>query len=334
MIKRGLLLFAGLCLLISIPLAACQTGANPADNSKKSIVVTYSILGSIVKDLAGESVNVTVLMPNGADLHAWEPSAKDIETVNKADLIVQNGLALESGIQKTINQAGQRGVKIFSASDYVSIRQIEEKEGTSTGDHHLEAETEDEHHGLHDHEAAIGDEHSHHHEAGASDPHLWTDPVAMKNVVIALAKALKEDMGINVDVRSTDLQSRLDSLNKEIIDVVSALPSADRKLVTGHESMGYFAQRYGFQMIGAIIPSITSQAEVSAADLAELKELIQDNQVKAIFTEHGTSPAVARAIGDETGIKVIELNTHTLPEDGSYFTFERNLAKVIADGLK
>ena len=112
------------------------------------------------------------------------------------------------------------------------------------------------------------------------------------------------------------------------------MPPADRKLVTGHESMGYFAQRYGFKLIGAVIPSITSQAEVSASGLAALKKLIEDNKVKAIFTELGTSPAVVNELGKETGIKVIQLSAHSLPEDGSYFTFERNLARVIVDGLK
>ncbi len=98
--------------------------------------------------------------------------------------------------------------------------------------------------------------------------------------------------------------------------------------------MGYFAQRYNFKLVGVIIPSLTSQAEVSAADLADLKKAIQDNQVKAIFTELGTSPAVAKAIGKETGVKVVELTTHALPPDGSYFTFMNNIAKVITDGLK
>jgi ABC-type Zn uptake system ZnuABC Zn-binding protein ZnuA len=98
--------------------------------------------------------------------------------------------------------------------------------------------------------------------------------------------------------------------------------------------MGYFAQRYGFKLIGAVIPSITSQAEVSASGLAALKKLIEDNKVKAIFTELGTSPAVVNALGKETGVKVVQLSVHSLPHDGSYFTFERNLAGVIVNGLK
>lgn len=306
--KRKPFVYVGLILLIASILSACQPTQQPGDRSKKTVVVTYSILGSVVKELAGDSANIVVLMPNGADPHEWEPSAKDIETLNRADLIVQNGLELESGMQKTLSEASRRGVKTFSASDYVTIRKVGEGEGIPAGDP----------------DQAVG----------ADDPHLWTDPIAMKNAAAALAVQLKKELGIDVDSRSLDLQNRLDGLNEELSDIVATLPGPDRKLVTGHESMGYFAQRYGFKLIGAIIPSITSQAEVSASSLAALKKLIEDNKVKAIFTELGTSSAVADAIGKETGVKVIGITTHSLPEDGSYFTFERNLVKVIVDGLK
>jgi ABC-type Zn uptake system ZnuABC Zn-binding protein ZnuA len=98
--------------------------------------------------------------------------------------------------------------------------------------------------------------------------------------------------------------------------------------------MGYFAQRYGFKIVGVIVPSLSSQAEVSAADVAALKQAVFNNQVKAIFTELGTSPEVAKAIGDETGAEVVALSTHSLPSDGSYFTFMRDLAAVITEALK
>jgi zinc/manganese transport system substrate-binding protein len=274
----------------------------------KTIVVTYSVLGSVVKDLVGDKANVIVPMPNGQDPHEWEPSAKDIETIMKADLIVQNGLGLEGGMEKTLQQAQEAGVKFFTASDHITVRKVGEGEGIPTGDP----------------DQAVG----------AEDPHLWMDPVDMKAVVAALATQVKTDLGIDLTDRATDLESRLDALNQEVADKVKSLPDANRKLVTGHESMGYFAQRFGFKLVGAIIPSITTQAEVSASDLAALKKLIQDNQVKAIFTELGTPPAVADAIGKETGVKVVELTTHSLPADGSYFTFLRNIAQVIVDGLK
>jgi zinc/manganese transport system substrate-binding protein len=294
-------------LLLSIVLSSCQANT-PAKNGPKTIVVTYSILGSVVKDLVGDKATVIVSMPNGQDPHEWEPSAKDIETLTKADLIVQNGLGLEGGMEKALDQAREAGVKFFTASDHITVRKVGAGEGIPTGDP----------------DQAVG----------AEDPHLWTDPNAMKSIVDALAIQIKTDLGIDLTDRAQDLDARLDSLDTEVVNLVKTLPENDRKLVTGHESMGYFAQHYGFKLVGAIIPSITTQAEVSASDLAELKKLIMDNQVKAIFTELGTPKAVSDAIGKETGVKVVELTTHNLPEDGSYFTFIRNLAKVIVDGLK
>jgi zinc/manganese transport system substrate-binding protein len=294
-------------IFFSLLLSACQANA-PAKSSQKTIVVTYSILGAVVKDLVGDKATVIVSMPNGQDPHEWEPSAKDIETLTKADLIVQNGLGLEGGMEKALEQAKEAKVKFFTASDHITVRKVGAGEGIPTGDP----------------DQAIG----------AEDPHLWTDPISMKSIVDALVVQIKTDLGIDLTDRAKDLDARLDSLNKELADAVNVIPQNNRKLVTGHESMGYFAQRFNLKLVGAIIPSITTQAEVSASDLAELKKIITDNQVKAIFTELGTPKAVSEAIGKETGVKVVELTTHNVPEDGSYFTFMRNLTKVIVDGLK
>ena len=284
------------------------TGCAKTSTGGKSIVVTYSILGSIVKDLVGGNATVTVSIPNGQDPHDWEPSARDIETINNADLVIENGLGLEAGLGKTLTQARNSGVKFFTASDHITVRHVGQGEGIPSGDP----------------DQAIG----------APDPHLWMDPLTMKDVVAALAPVLKDLLQVDVSAQALDLENRLASLNSEIAGTVSQIPQADRKLVTGHESMGYFAQRYGFKLVGVIIPSLSSQAEVSAADLASLKQAILDNNVQAIFTELGTSPVVAKAIGDETGVKVIELATHILPPDGSYFTFMRGLANAITAALK
>jgi len=294
-------------LLASLALTACQPAGN-INSGKKSIVVTYAVLGAVVKDLVGDKVDVTVPIPNGQDPHDWEPSAKDIEAINKADLVVQNGLGLEGGLEKTLAAAESQSVRFFTASDHIAIRHVGQGEGIPSGDP----------------DQVIG----------APDPHLWMDPLTMKNVVAALADELKRDFNLDVSSQAADLAERLDILNKQVADTVAAIPQADRKLVTGHESIGYFAERYGFNLVGVIIPGLSSQAEVSASDLAELKKVIQENQVKSIFTELGTSPAVANTIGQETGVKVVELTTHSLPPDGSYFTFMIDMAKVITNGLK
>jgi zinc/manganese transport system substrate-binding protein len=297
-----------LLVLLFSSTAACQASTSQDNSGKKSIVVTYSVLGSIVKDLVGNKANVTVSIPNGLDPHEWEPSARDIERINKADLVIENGLGLEGGMQKTLQAARDNGVKFFTASDYITVRHVGTGEGIPSGDP----------------DQAIG----------AADPHLWMDPLNMKSIVSALTPVLMKDFGLDVSSQAAMLENQLDALNSEVAGTVATVPPQNRKLVTGHESMGYFAQRYGFKLVGVIIPSISSQAAVSAADLATLKKAIEDNQVKAIFTELGTSPAVAKAIGDETGVQVVELTTHALPSDGSYFTFMRNIANVITNALK
>ena len=96
-------------LILSILLSACRA-TSTAQSNQRTIVVTYSVLGSVVKELVGDKAIVIVSMPNGQDPHEWEPSAKDIETLTKADLIVQNGLGLEGGMEKALEQAKEAGL--------------------------------------------------------------------------------------------------------------------------------------------------------------------------------------------------------------------------------
>jgi len=303
--KARYLFSSALVTLVLLCAPSCQR--SPA-SPKKSIVVTYSVLGSIVKELVGDKATVTVSIPNGLDPHEWEPSARDIEAINKADLVIENGLGLEGGMEKTLQTARNNGVKFFTASEHVAIRHVGQGEGIPTGDPDQVT--------------------------GAADPHFWMSPAAMKSVVAALAPELMNALNLDARSQASNLEQRLDDLNKEIADMMAPIPQDNRKLVTGHESMGYFAQLYGFKLVGVIIPSLSTQASASAADLAAIKQAIRDNNVKAIFTELGTSPSLARAIGDETGARVVELTTHALPGDGSYFTFLRNVASVIADALE
>jgi zinc/manganese transport system substrate-binding protein len=298
-----------LLALLTLSLLIATPSCHKAEISKKkSVVVTYSILGSVVKELVGDKADISVSIPNGMDPHEWEPSAKAIETINNADLVIKNGLGLEAGMEKCLKTAEGRGVKIFTASDHIQVRRVGPGEGIPTGDP----------------DQTIG----------AFDPHLWTDPLMMKLVVEALVSVLKKDLEIDVSENAVSLSTRLDELNRQTSDAVSTIPAENRKIVTGHESMGYFAQRYGFKLTGVIIPSLSSQASASAADLATLKEAIKKNGVKAVFTELGTSSALAETIADETGAKAVELKTHALPPDGSYFSYEKELVKTIINALK
>jgi zinc/manganese transport system substrate-binding protein len=280
--------------------ATAEPGSAPEQGT--TIVVTYPILGSLVTDLAGDEASVTVLMANGADPHEWQPSAKDVETLGSADLVVVNGLDLEEGLDDVLDEVRRSGVPVFAASDHVDVRVLGGGEPAEE-------------------------------DAGTPDPHIWTDPLAMERVVAALATTLESELGLDVAARASELEGRLVALDAEIAETLSVVPDTERKLVTGHESMGYFADRYGFELVGAVVPSVSSQAEASAGELAELKELIEREGVRAIFTELGTSSQVAESIAGEAGAAVVELPSHTLPADGSYFTFVRNIAAAIAGAL-
>jgi len=307
--SRSLINLAVLSGLLAL-LGGCGRNrpAQPAPGGKRTIVATYAILGAVVKDLAGGTFNVTSAIPNGLDVHEWEPSAKDIEALTHADLVVENGLGLEGGMGKALDQARRAGVAVFTASDHITVRRVGAGEGIPGDDPDQQL--------------------------GAEDPHLWTDPLAVKAVVDALAADLKQRFGTDLSARAADLDRRLDALDAEIKAKVGALPARRRKLVTGHESLGYFAQRYGFKLVGAVIPSLTTEAESSAAGLAALKTQIRANQVSVVFTELGTPQRTVDALAREARVKAVSLTTHSLPPDGSYFTFEHGLADTIVQALQ
>ena len=295
-------------LICSFFLIGCRKGPESAASQKKTIVVTYSALASVVKELAGDYFTVTSAIPNGLDPHEWEPSAKDIESITRASLIVQNGFGLEGGMGKALSMAKDAGVKFFTASDYITVRKVGKGEGIPSGDPDQAA--------------------------GADDPHLWMDPLAMKSVVAALSDYLKQQFSVDVSKQASSLSVKLDALNASIKKEVESIPLENRKLVTGHESLGYFAKAYGFKLVGAIIPSLSSQAEESASAMAAIKKLIAENYVTVIFTELGTPPKVADALARDSGVKCVSLTTHSLPSDFSYFTFMKNLAHVIVESLR
>lgn len=285
---------------------ATRVGAQSPAAERPDIVVTTGVLGAVVRDLVGDAATVTVLMGEGVDPHDWSPSAQDIETLHHADLVVANGSHLEAAIDEVLDEVS---APVFRAMEHVaSPRPLDDgalPEGTPD---------------------VQGDP------LGAFDPHFWTDPLAMRDVVLSLGPVVAGS-GIDATARQADLVARLEALDAEVRTTLEVVPPERRKLVTGHESMGYFADRYGFELVGAIVPGLSSQGEVSASQLAAISETIREQGVPAVFTEIGTPQAVVDAIAGESGVQVVSLPSHTLPPDGSYFTFMRDIASAIAGAL-
>ena len=268
------------------------------------IAVTYSIIGDIVSQLVGDNATVNVVIPDGQDPHDFQPSAKDIETINNAALVVSNGLEFEEGLEEVLENIADSGGNIFMIGDHITVRKIED------GDEH-------------------SDEHSDEHTGG--DPHLWLSPATMLEMLPALTTALSEATGADLSAEATDLTTKLQVLDGEVESIIKSLDEC--KLVSGHDEMGYFADRYGCEVIGAIIPSFTTTSEATAGELAELKKLVEQNKVPAIFTGLGVSPDTANQLAKELGVEAVTLSTHYLNGAANYQGFILNLTNQIAEAL-
>ena len=299
----------GLSLLAAAPVAATEDGSG----RPVSIVVTTEVLGSIVDQLVGNAADVTTLMSGGVDPHTWQPSARETEALFDADLIVANGLDLEEGLAVVLDQAEADGVPLFHAADFITLR-------ASAGaqeelDHEDEAEE-------------AGHEHGH----AAGDPHFWLDPLAMRDVVLALGPAL-DDIGVELGDRPAALVSELEQLDGELAEMLAVIPAEQRQLVTGHGALGYFADRYGFTIVGTVVPGLSSADEPSAREIASLIEDIKAAGSVALFTDIGTPQSVAQAVAQETGATIVELQVAQLPEAGTYQDLLLELATLVRDAL-
>jgi zinc/manganese transport system substrate-binding protein len=281
-----------------LAVSACSSNSTTpeAKSELPTVAVTYSVLGSIVKQLVGDLATVNVLIPDGQDPHEFEPSAKDIESLNNANIVVSNGLDFEEGLEETLENAKTSGVNVFMAGDHITVRELSE-EG-------------------HDH--------------GSSDPHLWLSPAAMLEMLPALSEAISAAIGADLGAQSAALESTLVALDSEIKEIMSGFTC---ELVSGHDEMGYFADRYGCEVIGAVIPSLSTTSEASAGELADLKAEVEARDVAAIFTGLGTSPDVAEQLASELGVKAVTLSTHFLDGVANYQEFMLRMVNQIAEAL-
>jgi zinc/manganese transport system substrate-binding protein len=285
--------------VLSFVMASCSSAQSSSSDATPSIVVTYSALGDVVEELVGTSAKVSVVIPNGQDQHDFSPSAKDIEKLHGATFVVSNGLNLEEGLKDALAKVEKSGVPVFRIAEHVSLRPIT-------------AQTES--------------------REGGKDPHIWLDPETLAEAVPDLSAAIEKALKVDLSQKEQQVVTHLHDVNARIVKILSGVSRC--MLVTGHDSLQYFAARYGCTVVGAVVPSFSTAAEASAGDLAALKKLAQQEKVKVIFTELGTPAAVAALLSKELGVKLQELSTHVVPNGGGYQEMMLNLASSIATGLK
>ena len=273
-------------------LPACSS-SQPDASARPNIVVTYSVLGSVVADLVGDAADVTTLIPDGQDPHDYQPSARDIETINSADIVVSNGLDFEEGLLEVLATAETKGVPQFRVGNSITQRVVE-------GEHNI------------------------------ADPHVWLSPANFIQALPSLTAAINKATGLSID--ETTALDQLTQLDNEITEVINTIESC--VMVSGHDEMGYFADRYGCTVIGAIIPSFSTTSEATAKQIADLKVLAASNNVKAVFTGLGTPAEVSEQLASELGIAAVSLSTHYLNGAANYREFMLNLANQIAEALR
>ena len=251
------------------------------------MVVTYSVLAAVVSELVEGSANVVTLIPDGQDPHDFEPSAKDLETINNAALVVANGLDLEEGLDEALANAQQAGVNVFYVAD---------------------------------------EEHDH-----SQDPHVWLSPHTVREALPALAKAASDALNVDLAAAQLALDDELAALDTELLSLFSAIDNC--QLVTGHNELGYFVDRYGCTVVAAIIPSTSTNAEASARNTEFVIDVIKTHGAKVIFTSLGTNPKVAEQVAKEADAQLVTISTHFLGTSNDYVAFMRTLGTTIATSL-
>jgi zinc/manganese transport system substrate-binding protein len=269
----------------------------------------------------GEDATVAVVMPAGADPHEFQPSARQAAEMREADLLVTNGGGLEAGLDSTIEGAEDDGVAVFTALDHVDPLPGAAGSEHAEGDHAEDDHTEDD-----DGTGSAGDdddEHDHDgHDHGDIDPHFFTDPARMAVAAEALTAALvAESPELDTAVlreRADAYVAELRALDAEVEETVATVPDDRRVLVTTHDVLGYFADRYGFELLGSVLPSVTTEGAPSAADIDALAGAVEETGVPAIFADASAPTDLADTLADEVGdIEVVELHTESLGETGS-----------------
>lgn len=301
----------GLALAVGATgLAGCASGDGGSAGGP-TVVATTSILGDVVTNIVGDDARVEVLMAPGVDPHEFQLSARQAAQLQDADAIVANGLGLEEGLSDAIASAAADGVPVYEVAPHLDPLPFAAEPGGGGGDDATDA----------------------------LDPHVFTDPRRMADGVGGIADALAEAVPTldtpAVHDRADAYADDLRAADAESERALSAVAPDRRILVTNHEVLGYFADRYDFEIIGAVVPSGTTLAEPSSQELSDLADTIRDTGVPAIFTDATSPTELADSLADETGIdvQVVPLFTESLGEPGSGAETYLQMVEYNADAI-
>ena len=296
-------------LVAALVATVTACGGGGAESGRSEIVVTTNILGDVVRNVVGDTAEVRVLMKPNADPHSFGVSAQEAEAMNSADLIVYNGLGLEENVTRNVESAAENGVPTLALGEHIDPIQYTE-----------------------------GDT------AGAPDPHFWTDPQRMITAVDVIEQVIINEVnGIDtaaVEHNAQVYRRQLQELDTSMAADFDSIAPQRRKLVTNHHVLGYLARRFGFTVIGAIVPSGTTLAAPSPSDLESLVAAIETARVPAIFVDSSQPEKLARVLSEQADIdvQIVPLYSESLSPPGTpgarYLDMMRSNTDSIVNGLR
>ncbi|NLG97036.1 MAG: zinc ABC transporter solute-binding protein [Chloroflexi bacterium] len=313
-----LLVITAALLALSGCSAPAPAAAGADGENRLQVLATTTIIADVVQNIAGDRAVVTALIPPGVDEHGYEPAPRDLAMAGEADLIFTNGAGLEPFLERLVANTGDSS-RIIPVSDGIDLLN-----GMDAGDH------------PDDEGEANEDQHSH-----EGDPHVWMDPnnvmVWVDNIQQALSQA--DPAGAPYyEENASRYRQELADLDQWIQEQVSQIPPEKRNLVTDHLIFTYFADRYGFNQVGAIVPGYSTAASPSAKELAQLEDAIRELGVPVVFVGNTVNPDFAERVSQDTGTKLVPILTGSLTgEDGhgpTYIAYIRYNVEQIVNALK
>jgi ABC-type Zn uptake system ZnuABC Zn-binding protein ZnuA len=296
------------------------------DSGGPAVVATFSILGDWVERVGGDLVTVATIVPAGGDTHTFDPAPDQVGAIAEADLIFEIGLGFETWLDGMVEASGTGAARIV-VSDGVEVLHFGEDDEDHDHEESEDAEHEDE-----------DDEHDH----SGDDPHIWGDVANAIIGVGTIRDALTDidpDNAATYEANATAYIAELQALDELIRTETATIPEGQRKLVTTHDTLGYYAHAYGFEIPGTALGSIsTDTGDPSAQAMAELVATIQASGAPAIFAESTSNNALMQTIAAESGVELAPpLYTDALGEPGSdgatYVEMMTANTAVIVDAL-
>ncbi|MGP9678061.1 metal ABC transporter substrate-binding protein [Halomonas sp. AOP27-A1-41] len=305
-------------LLVGVSAMLALPAAIAAD--RVQVVTSFSILADMVENVGGEHVEVTSLVGPDGDSHVYSPRPGDARALTEADLVVFNGLLFEGWMERLIESSGYNGA-LITATD-----------GINKLDYHGHGHDHDHDHN-HDHDHDHGHDHAH----GEFDPHAWQDMAQARIYVANIRDGLIEADETNADEYQANADNYLASMaevDAEIRELISEIP-ASTSVITGHDSFGYFSNAYGVNFLAPT--GLSTEVEPSGASMAELVDVINDQNVQALFHENMTNPAVIQQLSEETSLPIAgTLYADALSSEGeasTYLGMMRHNAVVLHEAL-